>query len=217
MPHHDEGLFSCRYYAESQAALIRIESFALEHRPNFKRFLAQKFAVIQRRQVISLLLDLRDNGGGASLPVRELLGYLTDRDIVLQENKSRLEQIFFPSRVGGLRPFEGRVFVLIGKRTASAAMGCAAAIRHHGLGTLVGEATTEHMRFFGESRRFTLPHSRLTCVVASDRTVVIGGTEQRGGLKPDHEIKQQPEDTASGVDTVLDFTLKLTERRRPEK
>jgi DNA-directed RNA polymerase specialized sigma24 family protein len=217
MPHHDEGLFSCRYYPESQAAIIRIESFALEHRPSLKRFLARKFAEIQRRQVTSLILDLRDNGGGASLPVRQLLGYLTDRKIVLQENQSRWGQIFFPSRVGRLHPFEGRVFVLIGKRTASAAMGCAAAIRHNRLGTLVGEETTERMRFFGESRRFTLPHSRLTCVVASDRTVVVGGTEQQGGLKPAHEIKQQPEDTGRGVDTVLEFALKLTERRRPEK
>jgi hypothetical protein len=212
MPHHDEGLFSYRYLAEFQAALVRIESFSMAHASDFQRFLAQTFAEIRSRKVNSLVLDLRDNPGGASIGVRGLLAYLTDRDVLLQEGESPLARAFFSPRVRDLPPFGGHVFVLIGKRTASAAMGCAAAVRYYRLGTLVGEETAERMQFFGESRQFTLPHSGLTYAVASDRTVVIGGKGQSGGLKPDREITQDPRDTAKGLDTVLSFTLKIMPR-----
>lgn len=209
MPHHDEGLFSLRHLAELRAALLRIESFSLEHQSEFQHFLAKAFGDLQAQQADSLLLDLRDNAGGASLGVHTLLAYLTEREIALQEGESSLFQALSRQRHPSVQPFRGRVFVLIGKRTSSAAMGCAAAIRYYRLGTLVGEETADRMQFFGESRRFTLPHSGLTYVVASDRTVVVGGKGQSGGLKPDYEVKQEPQDTARGADTVVGFTLKL--------
>jgi len=208
MPHHNEGLSSCQYLAEFETALVRIESFGLEQQSNFNRFLARTFADIRARKVASLILDLRDNPGGSSLAVRTLLVYLTDGDILLQESESPLERLFSRPNID-VAPFAGQVFVLIGKRTGSAAMGCAAAIRYYGLGTLVGEETVERMQFFGESRGFTLPHSRLTYVVASNRTVAIGGKGQSGSLRPDHEVKQAPKDTAEGVDTAVRFSLKM--------
>jgi C-terminal processing protease CtpA/Prc len=209
MPHHDEGLFSCRFLTGCQAAVLRIESFGLKHRSEFERFLVKTFTEIRERRVTKVIIDLRDNGGGASSGVRALLACLTERDIVLQEDESALARAFSTSRVQDLPRFGGRVFVLIGKRTNSAAVGCAAAIQHYRLGTLVGEETAEHMQFFGESRKFTLPHSGLIYVVASDRTVLIGGKGQVGGLIPDYKVELSRLDTAKGVDAVLEFTLRL--------
>ena len=43
MPHHGEGLFSCRYLEECRTALLRIESFGLKDGSDFRRFLARTF------------------------------------------------------------------------------------------------------------------------------------------------------------------------------
>jgi hypothetical protein len=209
IPHHDQGLFSCRYVSELHAAVLGIESFSLKDRAEFNAFLDRSFSEIQTREVTSLIIDLRDNPGGARFGVDALLSHLTDRQVVLQPGESPLAEAISKLKSHKATPFRGRVVVLIGKRTTSAAMGCAAAIQHHGLGVLVGEETADRLHFFGEGRRFTLPQSGLTYVVASDRTIVIGGKGRSGGLKPDYEVKQRPQDTARGADTVLDFTFKL--------
>ncbi len=65
------------------------------------------------------------------------------------------------------------------------------------------------MATYGEIRFFTLPDSRLTLAVPTDHSVAIGGKADGKGVAPDHEVKQTPEDTAKGIDTVLQFTLDL--------
>jgi len=37
----------------------------------------------------------------------------------------------------------------------------------------------------------------------------VGKNYVENGIIPDYEVKQKPEDTAKGVDTVLQFTLNL--------
>ncbi len=54
-----------------------------------------------------------------------------------------------------------------------------------------------------------LPNSGLKGQVSTAHFVTVGGMEDSGGVTPDYEIKQKPQDSAKGVDTVLQFTLDL--------
>lgn len=83
--------------------------------------------------------------------------------MVLQGGESSIVRTLSHLKVAEVTPFKGRVFVLIGKRSTSAAMGCAAAVHHYGLGVLVGEETADCFQFFGEGQRFTLPLPLYTC------------------------------------------------------
>ena len=55
---------------------------------------------------------------------------------------------------------DGHLFVLIGRRTFSAAMNCASLLELHSKATFVGEPTGSRPNFVGESTYFTLPCTR---------------------------------------------------------
>jgi hypothetical protein len=198
-----------RHIAESDAALIRLEAFSLRYLKELTEFLAKVFKDIDDRNTPNLIIDVRRNGGGARFGIDVLFRYLTPKPVAQQEGESK----HWPTLAKMLAPwpsrFEGRTFVLVGPKTGSGAMLFAAAAKYYEVGTLVGEETTEPMVIYAESRFFTLPNSRLTLAVPTDHSVAIGGQADGKGVAPDHEVKQKPEDTAKGVDTVLQFTLDL--------
>ena len=62
---------------------------------------------------------------------------------------------------------------------------------------------------YGEARSFKLPNSGLNAVIATKHFTQAGSKSGGHGVIPDYEVKQKPEDTAKGIDTVLQFTLNL--------
>ena len=105
--------------------------------------------------------------------------------------------------------FKGTVYLLIGKPTFSAASNFAATVKHYGLATLIGQETSGERDHYGSVVWIQLPHSQLKGQVSTAHMVTVGGMEDRGGVKPDYEIRQKPDDTAKGVDTALQFMLCL--------
>ena len=106
--------------------------------------------------------------------------------------------------------YSGRTFVLIGPMTASSAVGFANAVKAYGIGTLIGEEAGDPTAMYGDSLRFKLPSSRIDLEVACKYFALPGASpDERHNLLPDREVKRRPEDIARGVDTVLEYTLKL--------
>ena len=64
---------------------------------------------------------------------------------------------------------------------------------------------------------FILPNSQVEAGVASKLLICACGKPDGRGVIPDYEVKQKPEDTAKGIDTVLQFTLNLIESGEVEK
>ena len=106
--------------------------------------------------------------------------------------------------------FSGNIFVLIGRQTASASVEFASAIKCFNIGVLVGEETGDTTVSFGAMFSFKLNNSRLRFGVPSKLIFQACGKSDGRGVIPDYEVKQKPEDTAKGIDTVLQFTLGLT-------
>jgi C-terminal processing protease CtpA/Prc len=105
--------------------------------------------------------------------------------------------------------FKGSIYLLIAKPTFSAASNFAAAVKYFEIGTLIGQETSGEKDHYGQILPIQLPNSGLKGQVSTAHFITVGGMEDSGGVKPDYEVKQKPEDTAKGVDTVLQFTLNL--------
>jgi len=205
----------------------------------FERFLNDSFRKIRQQKVSNLIIDVRDNEGGTESPVHRLMEYLTSEPYRLYEKaeikisaqsseqighfRQKLPDRFegkkqgdivaieFPLRnpPANLLRFSGTIFVLTGSRTWSAGTVFASAMKCFNVGTLVGEETPDPPTLYGSCIFSELANSGLQFMVASKLLVAACSKPDGRGVIPDYEVKQRPEDTAKGIDTVREFTLRL--------
>jgi len=105
--------------------------------------------------------------------------------------------------------FQGNIYFLIESPTFSTAANFAAVVKWFEIGTLLGQETSGQRDHYGQILPIQLPHSKLKCQVSTAHFVAVGGTQDRGGVKPDHKVRQTPEDNSRGIDTVLEYALAL--------
>jgi hypothetical protein len=158
---------------------------------NFKRYPSLKqnsqalFAAIDRNRPSRLVIDLRQNGGGDFFEGREHL----------------IEPI---KRRPGLNQ-KGRLFVVVGRATFSAAMVNAIDFRKDTNAILVGEPIGERPNSYSENDEMTLPHSRL--VVSYSTRYYKFVDEDVPAVLPDMQIDATWADFRAGRDAVMDWIL----------
>ena len=113
--------------------------------------------------------------------------------------------------------FKGSIYLLIAKPTFSAASNFAASVKFFEIGILIGQETSGKKDHYGQVVPIQLPNSGLNGQVSTAHFITVGGMEDSGSVKPDYEVKQKPEDTAKGVDTVLQFTLNFIKSSEAKK
>jgi C-terminal processing protease CtpA/Prc len=237
----EKRYYSYSYISDSDVGRIQFDLCTDLER--FKVFLAETFRKLGEQNVGNLIIDIRENPGGQSSLGDEFLEYLTDKafrqfekiELKVSQQVCELyksagnEQPAGP--IGSIRSFEsefeqpgdnplryeGNVFLLIGPKTTSSAMSFAAAVKHFEIGTVMGQETGGPLVCYGECVYASLPNTGLAFSVACKRFVQACGKPDGRGVIPDYEVKQTPEDTAKGVDTVLEFTLELIKTGAWEK
>ena len=226
-----------RYIPDYNTGLIEV-IFFYPNPEKMKKFVTKTFEEIRERNVSSLIIDLRQGMGGSSSSSAELLKYLVDKPFrQFDEIKVKISQLAvnqyrdiritsekFPKTEMGsivdeditivqpveeISSFKGKVFVLIGHRTVSGCTTFAQTVDFYGVGKLIGEETADPTIRGGQYYSSKLPNSELNFCVTTKKFVLVGGKPDGHGVIPDYEVKQKPEDTAKGVDTVLQFTLNL--------
>jgi len=105
--------------------------------------------------------------------------------------------------------FKGSIYLLIAEPTFSSGSNFAATVKSFTAATLVGQETSGKKDHYGQVVFIQLPNSKLNGQVSTAHFITAGGAKDRGGVKPDYQVTQKPEDTEKGVDTVLEFTLNL--------
>jgi hypothetical protein len=205
-----------------------IDFRAFENLERFQGFLRNTFLQVKTQGIRTLIIDLRDNGGGNSALGDALLEYITDqpyRQFSRFERKvSSQARTWFLSQNGSMpwadgqeigsiykaegnwhKPatnalrFFGKVFVLIAEPTFSSAVSFAATIKDLKLGTLVGQETGGKPTDFGDYYPFKLPNTQLEAVVSTTFWVRPGGFDNRHGVFPDVNVD---------ADEALDWVLK---------
>lgn len=153
-------------------------------RPAFGAFFDEVFRFADQNPVERMVIDLRQNSGGDFTKVRTML-------------LPRLREHPLDRR--------GRLFVVIGRFTFSAAMTNAADFLNETNATLVGEPTGARPNGWQEKGQFVLPNSRLTVSVSTRYYRFMDADAP--AVFPHHHIPLTWEDFRAGRDPVLEWIL----------
>jgi hypothetical protein len=168
------------YLAEAQTTYVSFRGYAAlgENARALFRF-------IDQNPTRRLVIDLRQNGGGDFFEGRRhLIRPLQDRPDLNQK---------------------GRLFVIVGRRTYSAAMANAIDFRKETHAILVGEPIGERPNSYSENDEMTLPNSRL--VVSYSTRYYQFVEEDVPAVLPDVRIDPSWPDFAAGRDPVMEWIL----------
>jgi hypothetical protein len=143
------------------------------------------FALIDRTHSQKLVIDMRDNGGG-------------DNTVGYAELVKPLEARSDLNR-------KGRLFVLIGPLTFSAAMNNAAQFADETNAILAGETIGERPNSYQEPRQFRLPNSHL--VIRASTLYYEFRKHGENAVRPNKEIIPTWDDVKAGRDPVMDWVL----------
>ena len=141
---NNEDRFWFEYVPEKKLVYFQFNVVGDKPDETLEKFCGRLFAFINDKPVDYLVIDMRNNGGGNNYLNRPLVHGLIRSDRV--------------NRFGHL-------FVLIGRRTFSAAMNGAVDIERNTNAVFVGEPTGSSPNFVGETTILVLPCSglRLSC------------------------------------------------------
>ncbi|MGH7782748.1 MAG: S41 family peptidase, partial [Candidatus Binatia bacterium] len=96
-------------------------------------------AMARAKKSKSLILDLRDNGGGSVDILKRLLGYFFDKDVKIGDQKMRKETKPLIAKTRGDDVFKGDLYVLVNHGSASASEIFARVIQMEGRGKVIGD------------------------------------------------------------------------------
>ena len=194
--------------------LLTIDTFADEALVPYLDSIFQKTA-----HPANLIVDIRNNGGGNGNNGFELLGYLSEDSFLTGKNYVRHYRPTmrawgdFPDELQKFQhdwkpykgpTFTGKVVVLAGPNTYSAAEDFLAAFKETGRGKIIGEATGGST---GQPMMFSMPFGGMG-FVCSKKDLMPNGTHFVGfGIKPDLEVKPQLKNFQAGKDDVLEAAL----------
>ncbi|MBZ7926258.1 carboxy terminal-processing peptidase [Ensifer adhaerens] len=165
---------------------------------------------LKREKVESVLIDVRNNGGGSLDEAIDLTGLFIGKGPVVQQRDSdgkvEVRSADFPAPV-----WKGPVGVLINRGSASASEIFAAAIQDYGRGVIIGEpsfgkGTVQTVVNLDEVVRNSKPEFGELKVTIAQFFRVDGGTTQLRGVTPDISLPGLSDPTSFG-ETSFDNAL----------
>jgi tetratricopeptide (TPR) repeat protein len=128
------------YLQDSKTVFFQYNSVSNHPVEPLTHFCERLFKFINDNDVQRLVIDIRWNSGGNNFLNRPILTGLLRNDKINQK---------------------GKLFVIIGRQTFSAAMNCTADLERYTNAIFVGEPTGSSPNFVGESVRVALPYSKM--------------------------------------------------------
>ncbi|MCI0339293.1 MAG: hypothetical protein L0226_17105 [Acidobacteria bacterium] len=128
------------YLADSKMVYFQYNAVAQDDKEPLPKFCERLFKFINDNPVERLVIDMRWNGGGNNFFNRPIVHGLIRNDKINQR---------------------GKLFVIVGRQTFSAAMCGATEIERHTRAIFVGEPTGSSPNFVGETIMVNLPYSKM--------------------------------------------------------
>ncbi len=206
-----------------QAALLTLGTFAWPDKQQFLAFMAQSFTRIREHGVRTLLIDVRDNGGGNDdFWIDGLLRYIADKPYRWASGYKKkviagrtspgeplgavidgtIDKWVQPALSEALR-FKGASYLLVGSNTYSSAILLANVMQDFGFGKLVGAAGVARVRQSGGTQNFVLPNTGLALGVPRLIFNRPSAALLPDLLQPDIVLPDSPLDRQQLVDAVL--------------
>ena len=153
------------------------------------RDVARLLQELKQQKVDSVLIDLRNNGGGSLAEAVELTGLFIDKGPVVQQRKAGGEITVTSDTQAGVA-WDGPLGVLINRSSASASEIFAAAIQDYGRGLILGEpsfgkGTVQTMIDLDQVAKNKKPQFGELKLTIAQFFRINGGTTQLRGVNPD--------------------------------
>lgn len=170
------------------AKLVYFQFDQVRNKPDekFSDFCKRLFDVINENEVEALVIDIRLNSGGNGLLNQALIHEIIKCEKINQK---------------------GKLFTIIGRRTASAAMMLAVDLERHTHTVFVGEPTPASPNEISEFNPITLPYSRLVVSISCIYWQNSFPWDRRTWIAPDLIAKMTSEDYKLNVDSVMNTIL----------
>ena len=196
----------------SRTAVLRIDTFAWPDKDRVVAFHREAFARLREAGIDTLLIDVRNNGGGnddqwidgvlpylATVPYRWassyrkkiLEKYRKDGETVGDVVEGRIDRVIEPQPDHPLR-FTGKTYVLVGRGTYSSAVLFANVMQDYGFATLAGTGGAARTQQSGGVQRVVLPHSKLAVAVPRFILQRPSGAATPMLMTPDIAIDEDP-------------------------
>lgn len=154
---------------------------------------------LEARGMKGLVIDVRSNPGGLLDTTREMLGRFVENKVVVKMRLRDGEEQVVRTYSGGVKETNYPIAILIDENTASAAEIFAGCLKDYGKATLVGthsygKASVQNLFPLKDdaSAKVTIAKYFLPSGTDISRKVDDDGVYVSGGLKPDFEVKLNP-------------------------
>ena len=176
---------------EHDALYVQLNGLSDEPGETLEQYGLRLRAVLEEADPKNLIIDMRHNAGGSTNLYPELL-----RTLVAYSVRT-----------------DHKVYVLIGRRTYSAAGNLITELEQLADAVFLGEASSECCVLYGSPATFTLPYSGLRGSISTRRwSLSRRPGDRRRELHPDVPVQLTAADYFAGRDPVMEAAVRLIER-----
>lgn len=155
---------------------------------NLNTFCKELFQFIGKHHVEKLVIDIRLNSGGNN-----------------QLNEALINQILKSKQINQ----KGNLYVIVGRRTFSAAMNLATNLEQRTQAIFVGEYTGSSPNFVGEDNQIILPNSKLICSASNRYWQDAPANDKRSWIVPEHFHILSSNEYKNNLDPCMEKVFKL--------
>lgn len=175
----------------------------------FKEFIDNSFQQINSNGAGNLIIDYRSNGGGPGYTAIYLLRYLAKEAFIyktLSEGSDVAHKSFEPFD----NRFKGKLYFLIDGEGGSTTGHLLSIVKDLKLATIIGEELGSNQFCTGGQRQFKLTNTDVFYWVGRYTHIsAVNAKSDDRGIMPDHFVTESIQDYLNGVDTVMEYTIKL--------
>jgi hypothetical protein len=186
-----DKIYFFEYLPESKTVYVRHSQIEDEKEEPIPAFYARLFDFIEKNAVERLVLDVRLNGGGNNY-----------------KNKPIVTGIIQSSKINQ----QGKLFVLIGRRTFSACQNLVNELQTYTNAIFVGEPTGENINFYGDNRRMALPKSKIPVALSFAWWQDKPQWENDDYLAPNIAAEMSFDDFRNNRDPILETALNFADK-----
>jgi tetratricopeptide (TPR) repeat protein len=174
------------YLPDSKTVYVRHSAVQDEPEETIAAFFEKVFQFVDNNKVERFILDIRQNGGGNN--------YLNKPVITGLVQAKKINQ-------------KGKLFVIIGKATFSAAQNLTNEIEKYTEAIFVGEPSSENVNFYGDTRTEILPNSKLSIALSWLWWQNMDPRDKRPWTAPHLATDMQFADYKNGVDPAMNVIM----------
>ncbi len=222
-PRNDINQYTYKKLGEN-VGYLNVTSFDIKQLETVEAFLADAFKSIKNDGIDKLIIDLRENTGGAHDVSDLLMAYLTSEPYsaisgvtarITDENINLIpgselgdvvtipfHQFVTPPVENALR-FNGDVYAIVGGRTYSQAIVFASTLQDFEIATIVGEETEGPANQTGQVQATRLPNTGMQVLAPIYIFTRASGDSSRRGVIPEIEISNDPLEPMRTVEALL--------------